>query len=66
MAAVVTGFDLGVVAQDFTPEAMAAAIGGLSRADIKRHKERADHAAGTITAESNAGIWRSIMHALTG
>ena len=65
MSAVVTGFGLGVVARDFTPKGMAAAIGGLSRADIKRYKESADHAAGKITAESNARIWRGIMRALT-
>jgi hypothetical protein len=65
MAAVVTRFNLGVVARDFTPKGMAAAVGGLSRADIKRHKESADRAARKITAESNAGIWRDIMRALT-
>jgi hypothetical protein len=64
MASLVREFDLGVVTHDFTPEAMAATIRSLSRADIARHKQSADRAARTVNAESNATAWRGIMRTL--
>jgi glycosyltransferase involved in cell wall biosynthesis len=64
MAGFVRELDLGVVTRDFTPEAMAEAIRGLSRRDIERHKECADRAARAVNAEDNATTWRSVMRAL--
>jgi hypothetical protein len=45
MARLVRQHDLGVVAADFRPAALAAALAGLSPADIGRFKHNADRAA---------------------
>lgn len=45
MAAWVRAYDLGVVADDFTPAAMARSLTPLTGAEVRRHKEQAHQAA---------------------
>ncbi len=45
MAAWVRAYDLGVVADDFTPAAMARVLAPLTADDVRRHKEKAHRAA---------------------
>jgi hypothetical protein len=56
MARLVREFDCGIVADDFTPEALAAALGGLTRAAIAAYKSASDAAAGELCAEKNAEL----------
>jgi glycosyltransferase involved in cell wall biosynthesis len=56
MARLVREWDCGIVAEDYTPEAFAAAIAGTSRARLAEMKENVDRAAGELCAERNAPI----------
>ena len=51
MAAVVREWDCGVVADDFTPAALAATLGSLDAAKITRMKQRSHAAADELCAE---------------
>ena len=54
MARIVREWDCGIVAEDYTPEAFAAAIAGTSRARLAELKENVDRAARELCAERNA------------
>ena len=56
MARIVREWDCGIVAEDYTPEAFAAAIAGTSRARLAELKENVDRAARELGAERNRPI----------
>lgn len=56
MACVVGEAGCGVVAADFTPEAMAAALRDLDREAIRRYKQRSHAAASELSADRNREI----------
>jgi glycosyltransferase involved in cell wall biosynthesis len=56
MARVIREWDCGIVADDYTPEAFAAAIAGTSRSRLAELKENVDRAARELCAERNAPI----------
>jgi hypothetical protein len=51
MARVVRSYGCGVVASDFTPEALAAALNGLDATQIAAFKQASHAAAATLSAE---------------
>ena len=53
MAEIVRQYKLGVIAEDFTPEGMAAEIQKLTIEEINTYKMNADKAAFDLSAESN-------------
>ena len=53
MARIVNEYDCGVVAHEFTPEALAEAIGSLSSTAIVAYKAHSDRAAALLNAEQN-------------
>jgi hypothetical protein len=53
MARIVREFDLGVVAEDFSPESMAAAIKGLTMEKIRYFKTQSNKHAYELSAERN-------------
>ncbi len=53
MAAVVREHGCGVVAADFTPAALAAALAALTHEDVAQLKARSDEAAAVLCAERN-------------
>ena len=61
MSALLRRYELGVVAEDFTPRAFADAIGSLSREDIKSYKQNADRAARELCWEKNAARLREVI-----
>jgi len=56
MARIVRKWDCGIVAEDYTAEAFAAAIAGTNRARLAELKENVDRAARELTAERNRPI----------
>jgi glycosyltransferase involved in cell wall biosynthesis len=56
MARIVREWDCGIVAEDYTPEAFAAAIAGASRARLSELKQNVDRAARELGAERNRPI----------
>lgn len=56
MARVVAEHGVGVVAEDFTPEAMARALAGLDHAQIAALKARSHAAADVLCAENNTAL----------
>ncbi len=53
MARLVHQYDCGVVAENFSPQAMAKAIAALSRQQIMHYKQQANKAAAELCAEHN-------------
>lgn len=66
MSALLRRYDLGVVAEDFTPRAFADAIGKLTREDIVRYKRNADKAAQELCWEKNDARLREVILELIG
>jgi hypothetical protein len=65
MAGIVREWDCGVVAEDFTPGALAAALRGLTAERVAAFKQRAHEAAAALNSERNAEIMRDLVeHAL--
>ena len=64
MAGLVEEHDLGVVAQDFTPEAFAAAINALTPEGVAAAKTASDRAAGVLCAEEQVHGWAEPVAAL--
>lgn len=65
MAAIVTGWDCGVVSEDFSAESFAEALDGLTVGDVGRMKANADAAASVLSAESNRQMVLSLVeHAI--
>jgi len=66
MAGIVAEYSIGVVAKDFSPEAMAAEIMKVSPDDISELKENSSEAANLLSYESQAPIFLSEVNALIG
>lgn len=66
MAELVTRHSLGIIAEDFTPEALARKLNSLTESDIARFKEHADRAANQLSAEVNRDKLNKIVTALIG
>jgi hypothetical protein len=64
MAKVVRAFSCGVVAPEFSVQALATSLNGLTCEDIDRMKAGADRAARILTAERNDEKLRSMVSAL--
>ena len=63
MAAIVNEYDLGVVADDFSPQKMAEAISSLSVEKIDLHKAQAHKHAFELSSEKNGELFRQIVRA---
>lgn len=61
MARLVDQYDCGVVAEDFSPKAMAKAIAGLSREQIAHYKLQANKAAAELCAEHNEQLMLDLV-----
>jgi Glycosyltransferase Family 4/Glycosyl transferases group 1 len=61
MARIVRQWDCGIVAEDYTPEALGAAIAGTSPARLAELKENADRAARELNAEHNRPIVLNVV-----
>lgn len=66
MASLVKKYGLGVISADFTPEAFADSIAGLSRDDILKFKKNADAAAHALCWERNDIRLRETLLSLLG
>jgi glycosyltransferase involved in cell wall biosynthesis len=64
MADLVRSRDIGVVAEDHGPEAMANAVRGLAPEDIARHKLNAHGHARSLSSEGNMDVLRTIVRDL--
>jgi hypothetical protein len=64
MAGVASRWGFGLVAPDFSPEALARTIEQASREDIALLKQRAHAAAATLSAEATAHELRSLVEAI--
>ncbi|WP_022919471.1 hypothetical protein [Ruania albidiflava] len=64
MAALVREHDLGAVAEDFTPEAFAAAVDAFTAEQVAAAKEAADAAAAVLCAEQQVAGWAEPIAAL--
>ncbi len=60
MARVVREHDLGVVAADFQPATLAAALAGLSAADLTRYKQNAHRAAAVLNSDQTDALVRRL------
>lgn len=61
MSALLRQYDLGIVSQDFTPQAFAEAITALDHNDIARFKKNADSAAHELCWERNNVRLREVI-----
>jgi glycosyltransferase involved in cell wall biosynthesis len=66
MARIVEQNGCGVVAADFTPEALAAALGGLDHAQIDRMKQNSDRIARQMSAERNRETLLQVVAGVLG
>ena len=65
MAKLVKAYDLGVIADDYSPEAMANAIKKMTAERIMHYKQQAELHAKTLSAEENMKKINEIILALT-
>jgi uncharacterized UPF0146 family protein len=61
MAAIVKEHDLGVVADDFTPQALAAKLNALTVDDIMHYKHNANKAAAIYNAEESMKVLKTVV-----
>jgi hypothetical protein len=61
MANIVRKYDVGVVADDFTPASLARKLNALSPEDINRFKSNASRAALDLNAEKNEEIFNDLL-----
>jgi hypothetical protein len=66
MAALVRQHDLGVIAEDFTPKAMAAKLNALTVEDIIRFKRNAAEAAKVYNAEASMKVMKLVLRKALG
>jgi hypothetical protein len=62
MAKVLAEWDCGIVADDYTPEALAAAIAGTTRVRLTELKRNASHAARELSAERNREVVLEVVN----
>ena len=61
MAAIAKEHDLGVIADDFTPQALAAKLNALTPEDIMSFKHNADKAAAIYNAEASMEVLKTML-----
>lgn len=61
MASLLNRFQLGVVADNFSPESLAQAIAGMTREKISEYKRNADVAASSLCFEKNGGTFKQMI-----
>jgi hypothetical protein len=66
MSRIVNKYECGVVADDFTLEAMAEKLNRITREQIMRFKENSHKAARFLCAETNRKLFLSLVHQLLG
>jgi hypothetical protein len=66
MASVVKTWDCGVVAEDFSPSALASALSGLTPERISAFKQRSHQAAGEVNSERNGEIVLGLIERVLG
>jgi glycosyltransferase involved in cell wall biosynthesis len=66
MAEIVNHFDLGVVAEDFSPKKLAYKLNLLTRSKIESLKEKSEKAAKELCAENNKQLFNDILNQLIG
>ncbi|MFZ2635393.1 MAG: glycosyltransferase [Rectinemataceae bacterium] len=66
MAAYVRRYDLGVVSDDFSPEALAMRLRELTSGDIMRFKKNSDVASRSLSAEENRKVFLECVRRLIG
>jgi hypothetical protein len=66
MARIVRDTGAGIVAPDFRPETLAAALNRLTADDVRRFKQAAHAAARTYSAEANRGKFLAICRRALG
>jgi len=64
MASIVKKYDLGIVSEDFTPEALAKQLNSLTKDKIDFFKQNAEVAAREINAQNNKVIFNKIVNQL--
>lgn len=64
MAAIVTEHRLGVVAENFTPEALASRLNALSLDDVLEFKKNADQASARYNADKSMETLRGILRSV--
>lgn len=66
MASIVNTYNLGVVADDFTPRSLAKKINSLTAQEISFFKSQSDKSAKELSAEKNKIILNDLVSALLG
>ena len=61
MAAIVNKHELGVVADDFTPENLASKLNALTANDVLRFKQNSDDAARIYNAEAGVSVIKQVL-----
>ena len=64
MKNVVENYQLGIVAEDFTPQALAKQLNKLTVEEIRQYKQRSHQAARTLSAEQNRQIMLTVVEKL--
>lgn len=64
MAEVVNQYQVGIVADDFTPQAMAQALQQLTPENVRQFKDNSDRAAPDLVADKFNHIWEDAVSAL--
>jgi glycosyltransferase involved in cell wall biosynthesis len=66
MARILREWDCGIVAEDYTPDALAAAIAGTARDRLEELKRNADRAARELCAERNREVVLDVVRRALG
>lgn len=64
MVSLVNQFGLGAITEDFSAEALRAALNGLTETETAQWKSAANDAAWTLSAESQVALWESAIAAI--
>ena len=64
MARLVKQYDLGVVADDFTPMALASKLNALTKGDVLRFKQNAELAANELNAENEMKVFENYLETI--
>ncbi|ALE06658.1 hypothetical protein AL755_16290 [Arthrobacter sp. ERGS1:01] len=63
-SAIIREYELGVIAEDFTPEALAAAISSASADDVRGFKANAHAAARALSSDQDVEVQRTLVKGL--
>jgi hypothetical protein len=64
MAAIVTEYENGIVAPDFTPRALAKLLNALTTEKIRSFKSNSGRAASVLNAGSNEKVFHKLINQL--